>query len=381
MNKYQLLKQKIDEVIDKNLKAKNTTGVVTLVYQKGYEIYRGNAGMADIEAGIPISRNTLFRFASISKAFTSLAIAALVSQGKICLTDPVTKWLPYFSPALPDGSQPPITIKNLLRHMSGLDYRWAQTENGPYAKEGVSDGLDITAMTLEDNLRRLANAPLAFYPGTNWLYSLAPDVLGAVIAKAYGTDFPTAMLELVLAPLGISNTHFYIPSELRSEVAGAYYLNKQKMLCRMSDDQYLVSSDGRYFHFSPKRVFIETAYPSGGVGLIGTADDLMKIVEVIRTGNAPFADKELLLSMSENQLRNQEARPGLGFGLGWGILVNPQRAENTPQSIGTRMWGGVYGSKWFTDPSLHLSVVSMTTTALDETVSADIRDAIYSVIR
>lgn len=381
MGKYQILKQTVDAVIDRNLAKKNTSGIVTLVYQNGSEIYRSAAGMADIEAESPISSNTLFRFASISKAFTSLSVAALVTKGKVQLSDPVTKWLPDFTPALQDGSQPEITIKNLLCHMSGLDYRWAQSEEGPYAKAGVTDGLDVTGITLEENLRRLAGTPLAFYPGTSWLYSLAPDVLGAIIARIHGTDFPTAMRELVLTPLGISNTCFYIPAYLRANVASAYYLNEEKRLCKMSDDQYLTSSDGRYFHFSPERIFIENEYPSGGVGLVGTADDLMKIVEVIRTGEAPFASEKFILSMSENQLKNQEARPGMGFGLGWGILINPQKAENTPQSVGTRMWGGVYGSKWFTDPALNLSVVSMTTTALDEVVSVDIRNAIYSALR
>ena len=94
--------------------------------------------------------------------------------------------------------------------MSGLDYRWAQSESGPYATVGVTDGLDITGISLEENLRRLTQTPLAFSPGTNWLYSLAPDVLGAVIADAHGTDFPTAMQELVLTPLGISDTQFHM---------------------------------------------------------------------------------------------------------------------------------------------------------------------------
>lgn len=374
------LTQKIDRAIADNLENQMTSGIVTLVYLEGKPVYAKAAGMADIESGIPMQENTLFRFASISKAFTSLAVAALIGQEKIQLDDSVTTWLPDFLPKLPDGSTPTITIRHLLSHMSGLDYRWAQKEDGPYATAGVTDGLDITGISLEENIRRIASALLAFAPGSSWLYSLAPDVLGAVIAQTHGTDFPTAMQQLVLEPLGITDTAFYVPPEQKERVAAAYYLDDAKKLTRMAEDQFLTSPDDRYFHFSPERVFKAKEYPSGGVGLVGTAADLMKIVEVIRTGDAPFAPKDLILQMSENQLHGIEARPGMGFGLGWGILVDPVHAENTPQTIGTRMWGGVYGSKWFTDPAKALSVVSMTTTALDEVVSVAIRNAIYQVL-
>lgn len=374
------LTQKIDQAIADSLENQMTSGIVTLVYLDGEPVYAKAAGMADIEAGIPMQENMLFRFASISKALTSLTVAALIEQQKIHLDDPVTKWLPDFQPKLMDGSTPTITIQHLLSHMAGLDYRWAQKEDGPYAAAGITDGLDITGISLSENIRRIASVPLTFVPGSNWLYSLAPDVLGAVIAKAHGTDFPIAMQQLILAPLGITDTAFYVPPEAKSRVAAAYYLAGRKKLTRMADDQFLTSPDDRYFHFSPERIFKTDEYPSGGVGLVGTAADLMKIVEVIRTGNAPFASKALILKMSENQLKNIEARPGIGFGLGWGILIDPVRAENTPQTVGTRMWGGVYGSKWFTDSTKNLSVVSMTTTALDEVVSVAIRNAIYGAL-
>lgn len=374
------LETAVDEAIDRNLARKMTGGVVVLVLHDGKPVYKKAAGLADIEANRPMRENTLFRLASISKAFTSLAVAALIQQGKLDFDDPVSKWLPYFTPELADGSKPAITIRQLLCHMSGLDYRWAQKEDGPYARAGVSDGLDMTGMTLEENLERLATAPLCFEPGTNWLYSLGPDVLGAVIAKVYGKDFPQALSDLVLKPLGMTDTAFYVNESDRERVAAPYYLNNGK-LARMADDQYLSSPDDRYFHFSPERVFLPDEYPSGGVGLIGTASDLMRLVEAIRTGIAPFADKALMSTMSANVLHGIEARPGIGFGLGWGVIVDPVAAENTPQTVGTLAWGGVYGSRWFADPAKKLSVVTMTTTALDEVVAVDIRNAIYSAMR
>lgn len=371
------LRSAVDSAIDRNLAKRMTSGVVVLVCHDGMPVYKRAAGLADIEADRPMQENTLFRLASISKAFTSLAVAALVQRGKLDFNDPVSAWLPWFTPELANGSRPVITIRQLLCHMSGLDYRWAQKEDGPYAKAGVSDGLDITGMTLEENLKRLAAAPLCFEPGSNWLYSLGPDVLGAVVEKAQGSDFPSALSELVLKPLGMTDTAFYVSERDRDRVAAPYYLNKG-ILTRMVDDQYLTSPDDRYFHFSPERVFCAGEYPSGGVGLAGTASDLMRLVEAIRTGIAPFADKALMDTMSTNVLHGIEARPGIGFGLGWGIVVDPVAAENTPQTVGTLAWGGVYGSKWFADPAKKLSVVTMMTTALDEVVAVDIRNAIYS---
>jgi CubicO group peptidase (beta-lactamase class C family) len=375
------LQKEVEAAIDGCLYRQETSGVAVIVKISGQTVYENYTGMADIEAGCPMGEETLFRYASISKAVTSLAVIALVAQGKVGLDDPVTKWLPAFTPALPDSRVPAITIRQLLSHRAGLDYRWAQKKDGPYAKAGVTDGLDITGISLAENVRRIALAPLAFEPGTGWLYSLAPDVLGAVIETVTGKNLPDAMQALVFDPLGIKDISFYVPPEANNRVTAAYYLDAGKKLTRMADDQFLTSPDGRYFHFSPQKVFQRDEYPSGGVGLVGTAKSLMKIVEVIRTGDAPFAPKSLILHMSENCLNGMEARPGMGFGLGWGILVDPARAENTPQSVGTRMWGGVYGSKWFTDPAKDLSVVSMTTTALDELVNVAIRNAIYMALQ
>lgn len=365
----------VDAAIDKNIAEGFATGILVLVSYDGELVYRRAAGMADREANCPMRENTLFRLASISKAFTSLAVAALVEQGKLSMDDPVSKWLPYFTPKLPDGSVPAISIKQLLCHMSGLDYRWAQKEDGPYARAGVSDGLDITGLTLEENLKRLASAPLCFAPGSSWLYSLGPDVLGAVVARVQGTDFRTALAELVTKPLGMTDTAFHAEDSERSRMAAPYYLDNGKLV-RMDDDQFLTSVDDRYFHFSPERVFHAGEYPSGGVGLVGTASDLMRLVETVRTGESPIVGREMMAQMSSNQLGDRMARPGFGFSLGWGVLVDPVEAV-TPQTAGTLAWGGVYGSKWFADPAKKLSVVTMTTTALDEVVSVDVRNAIY----
>lgn len=379
-DKYKTLIEAVDFTIEDCLADALTPGTVVVIAHDGEIIYHRTAGYANPSKQIPMQENSIFRLASITKAFTSLAAAALIEQGKLQLDDPVTKWLPYFTPATADGKTPVITIKQLLSHTAGLDYRWAQPEKGPYELADVSDGLDISGITLEENLKRLASVPLKFEPGTSWLYSLSPEVMGAVIEKVTGLSFPQAMKELVTDPLGMTDTTFIAQEKDRDRMTIPYFMEDGN-LKRMEADQLVINEDGWRFLFSPERAFDPNEYPSGGVGMIGTAIDLMRLVEAIRTHTMPTVSTDLMKLMSTNILPNGLPEdPSAGFGLGWGILLKPELAE-TPQSVGTLYWGGVYGHRWFTDPSKKLSVVIMTTTAVtvhNEPVSTSIRNTIYA---
>lgn len=370
----------VDQAIQTGLAEKRICGIVVAVAHEGQIIYHHAAGYADPGRRIPMQHTSLFRLASITKAFTSLAAAALIEQGKMQLDDPVTRWLPYFTPATADGKKPVITIRQLLSHTAGLDYRWAQPENGPYAQAGISDGLDISGLSLEENIRRLAFVPLIYEPGASWQYSLAPEVMGAVIARAYGASFPEAMQALVTGPLGMTDTTFHVTEKERDRMTVPHCI-ENGVLKRMAEKQVVVNEDGWHFLFSPERAWHANEYPSGGVGLIGTARDLIRLAEAIRTHTMPTVSKPLMEEMTTNILPNGMPRdPSAGFGLGWGILLNPALAQ-TPQSPGANYWGGVYGCKWFADPAKKLSVVIMTTTAAsvrNDPVSTGIRNAIYA---
>jgi CubicO group peptidase (beta-lactamase class C family) len=296
------------------------------------------------------------------------------------LDDPVTKWLPDFRPKTADGKTPVITIRQLLSHTAGLDYRWAQPENGPYAQANISDGLDISSITLEENIRRLGSVPLNYEPGTSWRYSLSPEVTGAVVAKAYGSTFQQAMKTLITGPLGMTDTAFYAQEKDRDRMTAPYFMDNGT-LKRMTGLQLVINEDGWRFLFSPERAFEPNEYPSGGVGLVGTGADLLRLVESIRTNTCPTISESLMKEMSANFFPNGVPDdPSMGFGLGWGVLLNPELA-GTPQSPGTLFWGGVYGHRWFTDPTRKLSVAIMTTTAVtvhNEPVSTGIRNVIYA---
>lgn len=377
--KYASLAEAVDVTLGICLSDELTHGAVVVVAHDGHIVYHRAAGYADPVSKTPMQENSLFRLASITKAFTSLAAAALIEQGKMQLDDPVTKWLPDFQPKTAGGETPVITIRQLLAHTAGLDYRWAQPENGPYAQAGISDGLDISGITLEENIQRLGSVTLNYEPGTSWLYSLSPEVMGAIVAKAHGSTFQAAMKELITDPLGMTDTTFTVEEKDRARITAPYFMDNG--LKRMQADQLVINEDGWRFLFSPERAFDPNEYPSGGVGLVGTGADLLRLVEAIRTNHCPTISEALMKEMSANLFpKGVPEDPSMGFGLGWGVLLDPALAD-TPQSPGTLFWGGVYGHRWFTDPAKKLSVAIMTTTAVtvhNEPVSTSIRNAIYA---
>ncbi len=117
--------------------------------------------------------DTLFRLASLTKPIISIAAMILIERDQLALDDPVTRWLPAFRPALPNGERPPITVRQLLTHTSGLNYGFLQASGSDYHRAGISDGLDEPGRSMEDNLARLASVPLMFCPGEGWQYSLS----------------------------------------------------------------------------------------------------------------------------------------------------------------------------------------------------------------
>ena len=367
----------LDAAIDGALAQKRLVGVVVLVAHDGRIVYHRAAGFADREAGTPIREDTIFRLASVSKAYTSMAAAALLERGKLHLDDPVTKWLPDFTPRLPDDGPAVITVRQLLSHTAGLDYRFAQMPDRSYHLAGISDGLEISDLSLEEHVRRIAGVKLEYKPGTSWRYSVATDVLGAVIEKAYGAPLPQAVRELVTKPLGMVDTGFTVTD--KSRLAFPYY-NATPQPLRMRDDAQDVDFGGGVsIRFSPNRAFDPKNFPSGGAGMVGTAPELLRLLETIRTGGAPLAGSTIMHEMNRSQTGKLPGMPGMGFGLGWAVLVDPAAAK-TPQASGTLNWGGVYGNAWFIDPANKLSVVILTNTAPEgmwgQTVT-DVRDAVY----
>lgn len=375
------LKPTIDAVVDQAIADGRLVGAVVLVAQDGKLVYQRAAGFADKETNRPMQSDALFRLSSVSKPIVTVAALVLVDQGKLALEDPVTKWLPTFTPKLADGSSPTITVRQLLTHTAGLGYRFAEKAGGPYHVANVSDGFDDLRIDLAENVRRIGSAPLYNKPGAMWRYSLAIDVLGAVIEKVAGQPLDVVLERLVTEPLEMTNTSFWLESSAANHLATAY-ANGPSGPVHMSDPQRIPFGPGTLV-YSPSRAFDKKAYPSGGAGMIGSGPDVLRLLEAIRQGGAPILNATTAASMLKNQVGPIAGlQPGIGFGYGGAVVTNPAAAR-TPQSAGTWHWGGVYGHTWFVDPVRKLTVVAMTNTApegLTGKFPGALRDAVYESI-
>jgi CubicO group peptidase (beta-lactamase class C family) len=372
-----LLAKRVDTVIDSAITEKRLVGTVVLVLRDGQVVYQRAAGMADREAGRQMSEGTIFRLASITKPLVSAATLHLVEQGRLRLDDPVTRWLPDFTPKLADGSTAPITVGQLLDHTAGLSYGFLQDTRGPYRTAGVSDGLGEPQMSLEENLKRIASVPLSYAPGSGWQYSMATDVLGAVLEKASGHSLPALVRESVTEPLGMRDTGFAVTDLARLSAA---YQDGSPQPLRMVDQATITSGNSTAL-FDVRRILDPRAYPSGGAGMAGTAGDIARFLETIRQGGAPILSAQSVQSMITDQVgpQAQTQGPGWGFGYGWAVLDEPG-LTGTPQSKGTLQWGGAYGHSWFVDPPQKLTVVALTNTAyegMSGLFTRQLRDAVY----
>ena len=369
------MQRAVDAVVDEALEAGRVVGAVVLVRHHGELVYARAAGYADREAGTSMALDTVFRWASLTKPVVAATALALIERGRVDLDDAVLRFLPDFQPRLPDGSAPRITVRHLLTHTAGLGYPSLAADD-PYVAAGVSGGLDQPGLSMAENLQRIASAPLYFPPGSAWRYSVAIDVLGAIIAVVEGTSLADAVANHVTDPLGLRDSAFVVGDPARLAVP---YADGNPRAVRMGEPHRVEE-----LVFSPARAFDEASFQSGGGGMVGTAGDFMTFLETLRTGGAPILSRETVELASRNQvgsLREQES-PGWGFGYLSGVLTDAERA-GSPAYAGTLSWGGVYGHSWFQDPVAGLSIVGLTNTALEGCTGsfpAEVQAAVYAAL-
>lgn len=374
---------RLDAVIDGAIAAERIVGAVVLVALDGKTIYCRAAGLADRDAGTEMRTDAIFRLASVSKLFSAAAALALVSRGILDLDRPITEWLPAFTPTF-EGRPALITLRHLLSHSAGLSYGFFEPEGGPLAQAGVSDGMDRSDLTLADNIRRLAGVPLSFAPGSAFRYSLGIDVVGAVIEAATGLDLPESIRKLVTEPLGLKDTGFALSDPSRVTAA---YADATPRPRRMHEPDCLPLLPGMAsVMMDPSRVFDTKAFPSGGAGMVGTAFDVLQLIESLRQGGGDMMTADHASVMARDQIAgiDIEGSPGWGYGLGFSVLRDSQ-AAGVAEPAGTWRWGGAYGHSWFTDPSNGLTVVALTNTAFEGMsgagrFSTDISRAIYAAM-
>lgn len=362
---------RLDAVLHTALAQQQIVGAVVLAARNGQVVYQRAVGMADIEAGKAMSLDTRFRLASMSKPIVSAAVLALADQGMLGLDDPVTRWIPSFTPTFQDKGEPVITIRHLLTHTAGLSYGFLEPADGPLAVAEVSDGLDNPPVTLEENIWRLASVPLYYEPGTSWRYSLAIDVLGEVVSRAGGDTLPAVVKKYVTGPLGMTATGFVAD---RPEMLAAAYLWADGKPRRMAETE-VVSSGRSVTRYEPGRAVDAQAYPSGGAGMVGTASDYIVFLEALRQDGGPVLKPETARAMTTDQVcpifsqrlsvtankTVEVVAPGWGFGFGGAVLLHPEKAEYRA-GTGTLSWSGTYGTHFFMDRANGISFVVLTNT-------------------
>lgn len=359
----------IDAVMNAAIDKQSIVGGELVVARHGQIICRKTAGWFDREAGVPMIENAIYRLASVTKPIVAATALAMADKGLIGFDEPVAMYIPWFTPKLADGSAARITIHNLLTHTAGLEYGYPQNP-------AISTGLGATDKSLEENFSLIAQQPLAYEPGTGWLYSVAIDVLGAVLAAVNGGSVEDAVRAHITGPLGMSETGFFVAERAR---LAKPYADGAPVATPMGDPQMVPNETGQGPTFSPSRIFNEKAFQSGGAGMAGTPGDILRFLEAMRNDGGGVVRPETVGRAFSNQigdLKRDDAGQRFGY---LGAIIDDPVAANSASAKGTVNWGGVYGHSWLVDPANGLTIISMTNTALEGCTGQYPKDLIRAV--
>jgi CubicO group peptidase (beta-lactamase class C family) len=370
---------RIHDALQESIADGKLAGTVVLVARKGKLIYADAAGFQDKDEGKPMALDSIFRIYSMTKPLVSVAAMMLVEDGKIELTDPVSKFFPAFkgqqvSVARADGefarmtyttvpADREIIVQDLLRHTAGLAYgeitlnapvKDAYTKAGLYLP-GVRD-YDARDLTPAEEVERLAKAPLAHQPGTVWEYSLAVDLLGRVVEAASGKRLADFLAQRLFEPLKMQDTGFWVPGAKMGRVA-------QPLAVDFASGQPIKVID----------VSKEPKNDSGGAGGVSTAADYLRFAQMLLNGGQLDGTRVLsrttVALMTSDHLGTRIAAPvtpselllgtpGYTFGLGFAVRQGAGVA-GVPGSAGEFMWAGYAGTYFWVDPKEELVAVYM----------------------
>jgi CubicO group peptidase (beta-lactamase class C family) len=359
---------RIGTAVQRSIDDKRIAGAVTLVIRHGHVAWLKSQGMMDREAGKPMRPDAMFRICSMTKPITSLAVMILYEEGKFLLDDPVSKYLPEFkNPKVlvkPASGEPytipasrEITIRDLLRHTSGITYNWNGDLGPMYEKAGVASGLLQYDGTIGDSVKHLASLPLLFNPGERFEYSLGVDVLGRLVEVVSGMPLDEFFRTRIFEPLGMKDTYFYPPENKLDRLATAYTYYADKGLNRFPDTpiregSFVYSAD--YPYHGPKKLF------SGGAGLVSTAMDYARFCQMMldggKAGNARLLSRKSVELMTQDSLGKISA--DWAFGLGFGI-AGVKAPLSELGSAGEYNWGGFFYTGFTIDPKEQMIIIFM----------------------
>lgn len=375
---------------------KDVGGIITLVAREGRVVDVKAYGMQNVEAGKAMRPDTIFRIASMSKPITSVAVMMLYEEGRLLLTDPISKYIPSFKNTkvlvrVETGTSTvaprrEITIRDLLAHRSGLTYGFL--DGGPvgngYRKSSVSDGLTVTPGTIGENIDRLAAEPLLSHPGSEWHYSLATDVLGRLVEVVSGMTYDQFLSERIFKPLRMIDTAFDVPDAKWDRFAVAYAPGPGGVRPMRDPESFgnTVFSPEAYYKAGKK-------YFSGGAGLVSTIRDYSRFAQMLLNGGSLngvrlLSPKTVELMASSHTSDIPPTGLGLigeggGFGLGFRVSVE-QAANQTLGSSGMYGWSGIYGTNFWVDPKEKIFGIMMVQRYPGAPVAASFQALTYQAI-
>jgi CubicO group peptidase (beta-lactamase class C family) len=348
--------ERLTAVMDTYAREKQIAGSVTLVARAGKIVYLTSSGYLDLEKNIRMPEDAIFRIASMSKAITTVGAMLLVEEGRLLLTDPVSKYVPAFANTTVKGGAParrPITIRDLMTHTSGASYGSGDLTDA-YTKAGFNqwyfaDKKEPIGYWID----KLATLPFESQPGERYVYGYSTDILGYVIEKISGMPLDRYLATRVLEPLKMSDTSFFLPAGKESRLAVVYGKTENGAVTRGADTH---PGQGAYVA-GPRAAF------SGGAGLLATTMDYARFLQMLLNGGD--LDGVRLLSpktielMTVNHIGTLYTSPGRGFGLGFETVDDLGRSGRYG-SEGEFSWGSAYFSRYWVDPKEQLVAIFMT---------------------
>jgi CubicO group peptidase (beta-lactamase class C family) len=360
---------RIDQALQSYVDKNEIAGAVALVLHNGQPVYQRAVGWADKEARRPMTMDAIFRIASQSKAITTVAVLMLYEEGKINLGDPVSRFIPQFAhtkvaTASDTGrvispAKREITIHDLLTHTAGISYGTDSIIAPLYAAKGLGPSAGWGWYTADKNepvcatMERLASLPFVAQPGTQFVYGYNLDILGCVVERASGMPLDEFIRTRITQPLRMNDTFFFVPAEKRQRLVTVYMNDSAGRLERAPDN---ARGQGAYAE-GPRRNF------SGGAGLLSTAHDYARFLQMIANGGqldgARLLAPHTVMLMTTNQSDSLFTKWVPCDGFGFGFEVHERAGCDEISSVGSYNWGGAYGSSYMVDPKEHLIIVFM----------------------
>lgn len=370
---------RVGDVMRRYVDAGKLAGTVSLVSRRGQVVYFDDYGLRNLETGAEMTLDTLFRIYSMTKPITSVAALMLFEDGHYLLDDPIANYLPEFADVqVCEGTdmmgmrlvrpQRPPSVRDLMRHTSGLSYGWFH--DTPVDQAYRDAQMDAREYSLAEGVERLAKLPLAFHPGRAWRYSFATDVLGRLVEVWSGESLDEFFRRHILGPLGMNDTAFQVAPEKLDRFAACYTLPDMAGYVADVDAgakprQLVVQDAPETSKFAQPPVFL-----SGGGGLVGSAGDYLRFCQMLLNGGvldgARLLGRKTVDLMTMNHLPPELIPiavslpdPGAGFGLGVKVLVD-QAASGRLGSQGMYGWGGAATTTFWIDPREQLIGIFMT---------------------